>query len=150
MGRLRPWPAPLRAVEHPGPDLTKQRKKVAFIGIGHARQATQNPVKTIAKAFQTHIRLVSEWHLTGIRPVSRWHLTRIQLVSNSYLTRIRNADTDKDRMPDMCLSAQSGLSPARWLHPPSPSPQGFAPRPGHAGLKGLNRLDRAARENALL
>jgi len=33
--------------------------------------------------------------------------------------------------------------------PPSPTPQGFAPRPGHADSNAPGRLDRTARENGL-
>ena len=41
--------------------------------------------------------------------------THFQFPANLLPNRCQKSDTDKDRMLDMCLSAQSGVSPARSL-----------------------------------
>ena len=75
--------------------------------------------------------------------------THFQFPANSLPNRCQKSDTNKDRMPDRCLSAQSGVSPARWRRPLR-SPLRASPRDPVMLAQSPSRLDRTARENALL
>jgi hypothetical protein len=75
----------------------------------------QTRCKLIANSLQTHCKLVANSLQTHCKLVANSLQTHCKLTAKSLSTRYQKPDTSKDRMLDMCLSAQSRLSSARLL-----------------------------------
>ena len=63
------------------------------------------------------LRLYDILAADGLTPVSELHRNDFKPISRSLQIYITVNTTDKGRMSDMCLVAQSKVSDARWLRP---------------------------------